>query len=105
LDEEIQQGGASGHDSYEDARTTGELVRFKIKEKWKVMKHDGWTVGEVAVYPPVPTGTPPPGSDLLAASLVPTASMATFQGNPAEKRKMEIIEHGEGVEPPAKRQA
>lgn len=106
LDEEIQQGGASGHDSYEDARTTGELVRFKIKEKWKVMKHDGWTIGEEAVYPPVPTGTPPDSvPDLLAASLVPTASMATLQGKPAEKRKMEIIEHGEEDEPQAKRQA
>ncbi|KAF2028823.1 hypothetical protein EK21DRAFT_101564 [Setomelanomma holmii] len=95
LDEEIQQGGASGHDSYEDARTTGELVLFKIKEKWKVMKIDGWTIGEEAVYPPMPAGTPPPDSppDLPAASL------------PAEKRKMEIIEHGNDEEPPAKRQA
>ncbi|KAH7092156.1 hypothetical protein FB567DRAFT_232513 [Paraphoma chrysanthemicola] len=102
LNEEIQQGGAAGHDSYEDARTTGELVRFKIKEKWNTMKADGWTIGEDAVLPPVPLGTPP--SDVPTTSSVPTATMASLQAKPAEKRKMDIIEHG-GDEPPAKRQA
>ncbi|KAH7068209.1 hypothetical protein BKA63DRAFT_109447 [Paraphoma chrysanthemicola] len=103
LNEEIQQGGAAGHDSYEDARTTGELVRFKIKEKWNIMKADGWIIGEDAVLPPVPLGAPP--LDLPITSLVPTATMASLQAKPADKRKMDIIEHGGGDEPPAKRLA
>jgi RNA exonuclease 1 len=106
LNEDIQQGGAAGHDSFEDAKTTGELVRFKIKEKWKVMKHDGWQIRDDGVFPPMPSGTPP--SDASAApaapSMVPVAAMATMEGKPAEKRKAEIIEHesGDGM-PPAKK--
>lgn len=85
LGEEIQQGGAAGHDSFEDARTTGELIRFKIKEKWRLLKPDGWVIRDDGVYPPVPKGTPPPGAS--AQSMVPTATMAVLEGKPAEKRK------------------
>ena len=35
LNLDIQQGEAAGHDSYEDAKTTGELVRVKVAEHWK----------------------------------------------------------------------
>jgi RNA exonuclease 1 len=97
LGEDIQQGGAAGHDSFEDAKTTGELIRFKIKEKWKIMKHDGWQIRDDGVYPPMPSGTPPAEatSAPAAPSMVPVATTALMQGKPAEKRKMETIEHGE----------
>ncbi|KAF1849409.1 RNA exonuclease 3 [Cucurbitaria berberidis CBS 394.84] len=88
LGEDIQQGGAAGHDSFEDARTTGELVRFKVKEKWKVMKHDGWQVTSDGVLPPMPKGTPPPQAPAVP-SMVPVASVAVLEGKPAEKRKFE----------------
>lgn len=104
LDEEIQQGGAAGHDSYEDARTTGELVRFKIKEKWKVMKPEGWEVRDDGVFPPMPKGTPPADTP-PAASMVPTAPMAVLHGNPTAKRKIEIVEHGDEGEPLEKKMA
>ena len=104
LGEEIQQGGAAGHDSFEDARTTGELVRFKIKEKWKVMKIDGWQITDEGVLPPMPKGTPPPQVP-AAPSMVPTASMAVLEGKPAEKRKFEDTGGGDvkDDEPPAKK--
>jgi RNA exonuclease 1 len=109
LDQDIQTGGAAGHDSFEDARTTGELVRFKIKEKWKSLKDDGWTIKDEGVFPPMPAGTPPADASLApaAASMVPVAAAAEVEGKTAEKRKMEIIEHGEDGEeqPPAKKVA
>jgi RNA exonuclease 1 len=108
LGEDIQQGGAAGHDSFEDARTTGELVRFKIKEKWKVMKHDGWQITDDAVLPPVPSGTPPPGASSAPAapSMVPVAVTATMGAKPAEKHKLDTAEHGDDEDtPPAKKAA
>jgi DNA polymerase III epsilon subunit-like protein len=61
----IQQGGAAGHDSYEDAKATGELVRFKIKVTWNKLKSEGWTVRDDTIFPPLPGESPvipdPPG--------------------------------------------
>jgi RNA exonuclease 1 len=108
LGEDIQQGGAAGHDSYEDARTTGELVRFKIKEKWRMMKHDGWQITDDGVLPPVPTGTPPPdaSSAPAAPSMVPVAVTAMMENKVAEKRELDSIEHGDDEDaPPAKKAA
>ncbi|MDA4132954.1 MAG: 3'-5' exonuclease, partial [Thaumarchaeota archaeon] len=33
-----------GHDSAEDARAAGELVRLKVRDEWRVMKLDGWSL-------------------------------------------------------------
>ena len=52
LDRDIQMGGAEGHDSGEDARAAGELVRLKVRLCWKDMKSKGWTVkGDAFVAP------------------------------------------------------
>ena len=53
LDRDIQiQDGGKGHDSAEDARSAGDLVRLRVGEKWKVMKRDGWKLkGGTAVKP------------------------------------------------------
>ena len=99
LGEDIQQGGAAGHDSYEDARTTGELVRFKVKEKWKSLKDDGWVVKEDGVFPPMPEGPPPPKAPFVP-SMVPVAPMAELEGNVAVKRKFKADEEMNG-EPPS----
>ncbi|PNY25938.1 RNA exonuclease 3 [Tolypocladium capitatum] len=41
-----------GHDSSEDARAAGDLVRLKVMSLWKDMKRDGWTlVGDEFVAP------------------------------------------------------
>ncbi|KAI9845147.1 MAG: RNA exonuclease 3 [Sclerophora amabilis] len=33
----------TGHDSKEDARAAGDLVRWKIAQEWKKLKREGWT--------------------------------------------------------------
>jgi DNA polymerase III epsilon subunit-like protein len=53
LERSIQTGGALGHDSKEDAIATGELVRFKVGEKWKHMKLQGWTFQDAKLVPPI----------------------------------------------------
>ncbi|KAA8621556.1 RNA exonuclease 3 [Pyrenophora tritici-repentis] len=88
LEEDIQQGGAAGHDSFEDARTTGELVRFKVKEKWQLMKAEGWEIRDDGVHPPIPAEAPPKHAP-SAPSMVPEAKMAVLEGAPAVKRKIE----------------
>lgn len=44
LEREIQTGGDRGHDSKEDAVATGDLVRVKAMETWKVLKAKGWII-------------------------------------------------------------
>lgn len=46
LGKRIQQGGDRGHDSAEDARATGELVRVKVKERWAQLERAGFVVRE-----------------------------------------------------------
>ncbi|OJD16964.1 hypothetical protein AJ78_02898 [Emergomyces pasteurianus Ep9510] len=44
LNRQIQAGGGElGHDSMEDAKATGDLVRVKIRETWKALKRVGYT--------------------------------------------------------------
>ncbi|MCJ1455103.1 RNA exonuclease 3 [Mycoblastus sanguinarius] len=54
LDRDIQMGGDQGHDSKEDARAAGDLVRLKVAEMWKSMKSSGWTVRKTDFFPPLP---------------------------------------------------
>lgn len=54
LDRDVQMGGDRGHDSKEDARAAGDLVRLKVSEMWKIMKRDGWTVRKTEFFPPLP---------------------------------------------------
>lgn len=57
---DIQMAGAQGHDSTEDAKATGDLVREKVKRKWWEMKRSGWTLSEDGkIVPPlIPTSVP-----------------------------------------------
>ncbi|OAL48894.1 RNA exonuclease-like protein Rex3 [Pyrenochaeta sp. DS3sAY3a] len=104
LSEDIQQGGAAGHDSFEDARTTGELIRFKIREKWKTLKVDGWQIRDGGVFPPMPTGIPPSEKLSAHSSMVPIATMAKLEGTAAQKRKFDKTEGlGSSQSPPAKK--
>jgi len=66
LNKDIQTGGDKGHDSKEDARAAGELVRLKVMEVWKAMKAEGWSVKRGDFHPPRPGGPPPSvGSRIL----------------------------------------
>lgn len=42
LNREIQNQGAQGHDSFEDAQATGDLVKIKVIEHWDVLQRKGW---------------------------------------------------------------
>ena len=46
------QDRQTGHDSKEDAKATGELVRLKVHEKWKKMRGEGWTFEQDSLIPP-----------------------------------------------------
>ncbi|KAI1167662.1 hypothetical protein F5B18DRAFT_396993 [Nemania serpens] len=39
------EGSPEGHDSAEDARAAGDLVRLKVRDEWKTMRMKGWSVG------------------------------------------------------------
>ena len=54
LDRDIQMAGAKGHDSKEDARAAGDLVKLKVAEAWRTMQKDGWTVKGQTFSPPSP---------------------------------------------------
>ncbi|KAL8900487.1 MAG: hypothetical protein Q9207_005671 [Kuettlingeria erythrocarpa] len=56
LDRDIQMGGDHGHDSKEDARAAGDLVRRRIGKMWEQMKLEGWSVRDGEFYPPLPPG-------------------------------------------------
>ncbi|KAE8386601.1 hypothetical protein BDV23DRAFT_196303 [Aspergillus alliaceus] len=52
LDRHIQTGGNLGHDSKEDAIATGDLVRVKVAETWKLLKSKGWVIQNDRLVPP-----------------------------------------------------
>jgi RNA exonuclease 1 len=43
LNMDIQMGGEAGHDSLEDSRATGDLVRWKLSREWAYLKKEGWS--------------------------------------------------------------
>lgn len=57
LERDIQMGGAMGHDSAEDARAAGDLVRLKVSEVWKGLKRRGWAVKAGEFSPALPRAT------------------------------------------------
>lgn len=52
LDRDIQTRGSQGHDSKEDAIATGDLVRVKASETWKILKSKGWRIVDSKLIPP-----------------------------------------------------
>ncbi|KAK3351993.1 hypothetical protein B0H65DRAFT_141748 [Neurospora tetraspora] len=47
-----QGGKLLGHDSAEDARAAGDLVRYEIQRRWARMKREGWTLKKGVFVPP-----------------------------------------------------
>lgn len=52
LNREIQTGGDRGHDSKEDSKATGDLVRVKVGERWNRLKAKGWRIENDTLIPP-----------------------------------------------------
>ncbi len=46
------EGKPMGHDSAEDARAAGELVRLQVQERWSAMKREGWSLVDGEFVPP-----------------------------------------------------
>lgn len=53
LQRRIQMGGERGHDSLEDARATGDLVRVEVGRKWKLLSSRGWRIADGVLIPPM----------------------------------------------------
>jgi hypothetical protein len=63
LDRAIQVGGGTqGHDSLEDAKATGDLVRLKVGETWKALKRAGWTIEDGKLAGPAKATAKPSAS-------------------------------------------
>ncbi|KAL1297290.1 hypothetical protein AAFC00_004845 [Neodothiora populina] len=84
LDRDIQMGGANGHDSAEDARATGELVRFAVKKRWEDLKRDGFTIDNGRLMPPLPPDTQPSAKE-----------SRVLGGGAADVKRQRIQIHGE----------
>jgi hypothetical protein len=81
LNLDIQTAGAEGHDSMEDSRATGDLVRHKIMMEWQKLKSQGWSVKEGKWYAMV-------GGKERVATLPPyTESMGWSKKRKAEQEK------------------
>ncbi|KAI1081280.1 hypothetical protein F5B20DRAFT_537620 [Whalleya microplaca] len=50
--EAVGEEGKVGHDSAEDARAAGELVRLKVRDEWKAKRIEGWTIEGDRIVPP-----------------------------------------------------
>lgn len=52
LNRRIQVDTGEGHDSAEDARAAGDLVRFKVQREWASMQSNGWKLVDGAFREP-----------------------------------------------------
>lgn len=89
LGKEIQTAGAAGHDSLEDARSTGELVRVKVDREWRKLKNAGWTVRDDGFYPPIPKD----GQESQLAALKPITTTPMSKKN---TKKRELTDSSDG---------
>ncbi|KAL4897206.1 hypothetical protein BDV59DRAFT_170099 [Aspergillus ambiguus] len=77
LEREIQTGGNRGHDSKEDATATGDLVRVKVAETWKILKSKGWVLQAGQLVPP-PGATEDPAESKLGGGAGQKRSNSTL---------------------------
>jgi DNA polymerase III epsilon subunit-like protein len=82
---DIQQAGAAGHDSFEDAKATGELVRFKLTQEITKFKSQGWMIQGGQMLPPLPSIAPPTSESLQATLLKPMSPV--MEAKIGDKRK------------------
>lgn len=52
LNRKIQQETGKGHDSAEDARAAGDLVRLRVEREWGQMRRMGWRIVDGELVPP-----------------------------------------------------
>ncbi|KAI1140488.1 hypothetical protein F5Y05DRAFT_403384 [Hypoxylon sp. FL0543] len=52
IQQESDEAAPEGHDSAEDAKAAGELVRLKVRDEWKELQMKGWTIQDGKIAPP-----------------------------------------------------
>ncbi|KAI0851319.1 hypothetical protein F5Y00DRAFT_230923 [Daldinia vernicosa] len=52
IQKEADETTPEGHDSAEDARAAGELVRLKVRDEWKDFRMKGWSLQDGEIVPP-----------------------------------------------------
>lgn len=67
LRRQIQNDTGSGHDSAEDARAAGDLVRLQVQKKWETMSAKGWRFSDGALRPPGRTATTTAAVDMRSS--------------------------------------
>lgn len=67
LNRRIQVDTGEGHDSAEDARAAGDLVRLKVQKEWTLMQTNGWKVVDAVIQRP---GWKPPAPPLSSEDSV-----------------------------------
>ena len=85
-----------GHDSKEDARAAGELVRWAVGNEWKKLKRKGWKMESGVLYPPKPIRSPTPSGSAIEVKREVTGAIRTHDSE-ARKRQNEPDE-GEIIE-------
>ena len=78
-------GKVLGHDSAEDARAAGELVRWKVQNKWREMQKKGWTLVDGEFVPPPSLS----GGDKKKEAEEKTSGEKTYSGNKDGEEKVE----------------
>lgn len=68
LQRKIQTNTGGGHDSAEDARAAGDLVRLRVQKKWSSMQSDGWRFLDGALRKPGWKREPSPASKSIDSS-------------------------------------
>ncbi|KAK3942257.1 hypothetical protein QBC46DRAFT_380417 [Diplogelasinospora grovesii] len=100
-------GRMMGHDSAEDARAAGDLVRLKVQQKWQKMKADGWKIVDGVFVPPgfapttttakINTPTPVKREGLLTEEFIEKGQLGSgggVDGKGSEKKKHKRVESG-----------
>ncbi|KAI1104715.1 hypothetical protein F4804DRAFT_306074 [Jackrogersella minutella] len=52
IQQEADETAPEGHDSAEDAKAAGELVRLKVRDEWKSLQLKGWTIQDGKIAAP-----------------------------------------------------
>ncbi|KAI1466085.1 uncharacterized protein F4812DRAFT_452030 [Daldinia caldariorum] len=52
IQKEADETAPEGHDSAEDARAAGELVRLKVRDEWKDLRMKGWSLEDGKIVAP-----------------------------------------------------
>lgn len=95
LKRNIQIGGAAGHDSLEDARATGDLVRAKVGEKWKLLRYKGWSIRDDKLCPP--EGSDASTQQAIDELVVQVLGSAPTGAAAGKKRKHDEASLSEGI--------